>query len=203
MTNVLKQGENTIVLQVIRWSDGTYLEDQDFWRLSGIERDVFLYAQPKVALRDFFIKTNLSDNLKKSDVKIDVDIRNYNEFNSKLTVQSKLYDYKNKIIKTFIEDVEIEALSSLKINLSEEILNPLLWSAEQPNLYYLTTTLIQDGKETHSIGQQIGFRKIELKNGQILVNNQPILFKGVNRHEHDEFTGHVVSKESMIKDMNI
>jgi beta-galactosidase len=203
LTNVLKQGENTIVLQVIRWSDGTYLEDQDFWRLSGIERDVFLYAQPKVALRDFFIKTNLSDNLKKSDVKIDVDIRNYNEFNSKLTVQSKLYDYKNKIIKTFIEDVEIEALSSLKINLSEEILNPLLWSAEQPNLYYLTTTLIQDGKETHAIGQQVGFRKIELKSGQILVNKQPILFKGVNRHEHDEFTGHVVSKESMLKDIEI
>ena len=203
LTNVLKQGENTIVLQVIRWSDGTYLEDQDFWRLSGIERGVFLYAQPKVALRDFFIKTNLSDNLKKSDVKIDVDIKNYNDFDSKLTVQSKLYDKKNKIIKTFIEDVEIKALSSLKVNLSEEILEPLLWSAEQPNLYYLTTTLIQDGKETQAIGQQVGFRKIELKSGQILVNKQPILFKGVNRHEHDEFTGHVVSKESMLKDIEI
>ncbi|MBT3443290.1 MAG: DUF4981 domain-containing protein [Flavobacteriaceae bacterium] len=203
LTNVLKQGENTIVLQVIRWSDGTYLEDQDFWRLSGIERDVFLYAQPKVALRDFFIKTNLSDDLKKSDFKIDVDIRNYNEFDSKLTVQSKLYDNKNQIIKTFIEDVKIEALSSLKVNLSEEILEPLLWSAEQPNLYYFTTTLIQDGKETQAIGQQVGFRKVELKLGQILVNKQPILFKGVNRHEHDEFTGHVVSKESMLKDIEI
>jgi beta-galactosidase len=203
LTNVLKQGENTIVLQVIRWSDGTYLEDQDFWRLSGIERDVFLYAQPKVALRDFFIKTNLSDDLKKSDFKIDVDIRNYNKFDSKLTVQSKLYDNKNQIIKTFIEDVKIEALSSLKVNLSEEILEPLLWSAEQPNLYYFTTTLIQDGKETQAIGQQVGFRKVELKSGQILVNKQPILFKGVNRHEHDEFTGHVVSKESMLKDIEI
>ncbi len=203
LTNVLKQGENTIVLQVIRWSDGTYLEDQDFWRLSGIERDVFLYAQPKVALRDFFIKTNLSDDLKKSDFKIDIDIRNYNEFDSKLTVQSKLYDNKNQIIKTFIEDVKIEALSSLKVNLSEEILEPLLWSAEQPNLYYFTTTLIQDGKETQAIGQQVGFRKVELKSGQILVNKQPILFKGVNRHEHDEFTGHVVSKESMLKDIEI
>jgi len=203
LTNVLKQGENTIVLQVIRWSDGTYLEDQDFWRLSGIERDVFLYAQPKVALRDFFIKTNLSDDLKKSDFKIDLDIRNYNEFDSKLTVQSKLYDNKNQIIKTFIEDVKIEALSSLKVNLSEEILEPLLWSAEQPNLYYFTTTLIQDGKETQAIGQQVGFRKVELKLGQILVNKQPILFKGVNRHEHDEFTGHVVSKESMLKDIEI
>ena len=203
LTKVLKQGENTVVLQVIRWSDGTYLEDQDFWRLSGIERDVFLYAQPKVALRDFFIKTNLSDDLKKSDFKIDVDIRNYNEFDSKLTVQSKLYDNKNQIIKTFIEDVKIEALSSLKVNLGEEILEPLLWSAEQPNLYYLTTTLIQDGKETQAIGQQVGFRKVELKLGQILVNKQPILFKGVNRHEHDEFTGHVVSKESMLKDIEI
>ena len=94
-------------------------------------------------------------------------------------IQSRLYDNKNQIIKTLTKDVQINSLSNQKINLSEEIIDPLLWSAEQPNLYYLTTTLIQDGKQTHSIGQQIGFRKIELKRGQILVNNQPILFKGL------------------------
>ena len=203
ITKHIKKGKNTLMLQVIRWSDGTYLEDQDFWRLSGIERDVFLYAQPKVAIRDFFVKTNLSKDLKKSDFNIDVDIRNYNNSNSKLKVRSKLYDDKSQLIKTFDKDVEIESLSTLKVNLSEEILEPFLWSAEQPNLYYLSTTLIQNGKETQSIGQQIGFRRIELDGGQVLVNNQPILFKGVNRHEHDEFTGHVVSKESMLKDIEI
>ncbi|MDG1052788.1 MAG: glycoside hydrolase family 2 TIM barrel-domain containing protein, partial [Flavobacteriaceae bacterium] len=203
ITKYLNKENNSIVLQVIRWSDGTYLEDQDFWRLSGIERDVFLYAQPKVALRDFFVKTNLSDDLKTSDFNIDINVRNYNPFKSNFAVQSKLYDSNNKLIKTIKNNIEIESLSSKKVNLNDKIIDPLLWSAEQPNLYYLTTSLIQNGKETHSVGQQVGFRKIELKTGQVLVNNQPILFKGVNRHEHDEFSGHIVSKESMLKDIEI
>ena len=203
ITKYINSGKNTIMLQVIRWSDGTYLEDQDFWRLSGIERDVFLYAQPKVALRDFFVKTNLSDDLKTSDFNIDINVRNYNSFKSNFAVQSKLYDSNNKLIKIIKNNIEIESLSSKKVNLNDKIIDPLLWSAEQPNLYYLTTSLIQNGKETHSVGQQVGFRKIELKTGQVLVNNQPILFKGVNRHEHDEFSGHIVSKESMLKDIEI
>ena len=203
ITKYITNGKNTMFLQVIRWSDGTYIEDQDFWRLSGIERDVFLYAQPKVAIRDIFIKTNLTNDLKTSNLKIDVDIKNFNDIESQISIQSRLYDNKNQIIKTISKDVEISPFSNQKINLSDQIMDPLLWSAENPNLYYLTTTLIQNGKETHSIGQQVGFRKIELHDGQILVNKQPILFKGVNRHEHDEFTGHVVSKESMIKDIEI
>ena len=203
ITNYINKGKNSMFLQVIRWSDGTYIEDQDFWRLSGIERDVFLYAQPKIAVRDIFVKTNLNDDLKKSEIKIDIDIKNFNDFDSKISIKSKLYDDKNQLIKNITKDIQVKSLSTQKINLKSEIIGPLLWSAENPNLYYLTTTLIKDGKETHSIGQQIGFRKIELKNGQILVNKQPILFKGVNRHEHDEFTGHVVSKESMIKDIEI
>ena len=203
ITKYINSGTNTIMLQVIRWSDGTYLEDQDFWRLSGIERDVFLYAQPKVALRDFFVKTNLSDDLKTSDFNIDINVRNYNPFKSNFAVQSKLYDSNSKLIKIIKNNIEIESLSSKKVNLNDKIIDPLLWSAEQPNLYYLTTSLIQNGKETHSVGQQVGFRKIELKTGQVLVNNQPILFKGVNRHEHDEFSGHIVSKESMLKDIEI
>ena len=203
ISKYINSGTNTIMLQVIRWSDGTYLEDQDFWRLSGIERDVFLYAQPKVALRDFFVKTNLSDDLKTSDFNIDINVRNYNPFKSNFAVQSKLYDSNNKLIKIIKNNIEIESLSSKKVNLNDKIIDPLLWSAEQPNLYYLITSLIQNGKETHSVGQQVGFRKIELKTGQVLVNNQPILFKGVNRHEHDEFSGHIVSKESMLKDIEI
>ena len=101
------------------------------------------------------------------------------------------------------EEFEVEIQYMASPNLNDKIIDPLLWSAEQPNLYYLTTSLIQNGKETHSVGQQVGFRKIELKTGQVLVNNQPILFKGVNRHEHDEFSGHIVSKESMLKDIEI
>ena len=203
ITKYLNKENNSIVLQVIRWSDGTYLEDQDFWRLSGIERDVFLYAQPKVAVRDFFIKTNLNSNLNKSNLVVDLDVTNYDSSDSNFSIKSKLYDHNNELINTTNNEFEIPSLSSKKVRLNDEIINPLLWSAEQPNLYYLTISVIQDGNETHSIGQQVGFRKIELKSGQVLVNNQPVLFKGVNRHEHDEFTGHVVSKESMLKDIEI
>ena len=118
ITKYINSGKNTIMLQVIRWSDGTYLEDQDFWRLSGIERDVFLYAQPKVALRDFFVKTNLSDDLKTSDFNIDINVRNYNPFKSNFAVQSKLYDSNNKLIKIIKNNIEIESLSSKKVNLN-------------------------------------------------------------------------------------
>ena len=85
------------------------------------------------------------------------------------------------MINTTNNEFKIPSLSSKKVRLNDEVINPLLWSAEQPNLYYLTISVIQDGNETHSIGQQVGFRKIELKSGQVLVNNQPVLFKGVNR----------------------
>ena len=112
ITKHIKKGKNALMVQVIRWSDGTYLEDQDFWRLSGIERDVFLYAQPKVAIRDFFVKTNLSKDLKTSDFNIDIDIRNYNESNSKIKVRSKLYNDKSQLIETFDKDVEIESDST-------------------------------------------------------------------------------------------
>ncbi len=203
ITKYLKKGKNSIMVQVIRWSDGTYIEDQDFWRLSGIERDVFLYAQPKQAIRDFFVKTQLNKDLNESSVDIEVDIKNYSEIDSKVKVISKLYDKNSKLVSTSQSESEVNANSFLRFNLNDEIKNPELWSAEKPNLYYLTITSFKDGKELESIGQHVGFRKIELKRGLVYLNNQPILFKGVNRHEHDEFKGHVVSKESMLKDIEI
>ena len=203
ITKYLNLDVNQIVMKVIRWSDGTYIEDQDFWRLSGIERDVFLYAQPKQAIRDFFVKTQLNKQLSESSIEIEVDIKNYSKSDSEMEIISKLYDNNNNIISTIKSESKVNANSFIRFNLTDEIQSPLLWSAEKPNLYYLTITTLKDGKVLESIGQQVGFRKIELKRGLVFLNNQPILFKGVNRHEHDEFKGHVVSKESMLKDIEI
>lgn len=199
----VKEGENNIALEVIRWSDGTYLEDQDFWRLSGIERDVYLYAQPKVALRDFFAKGNLDTNYKNGELDLSVDVQNYSKKNTQGNIVVSLYDGNKKL---FAEDVDFEVKPSEKsvLQYSKKIIEPKQWSAEKPHLYTLTIAVFDaDGKETHAIGQKIGFRKVELKGGQLLVNGQPILFKGVNRHDHDETTGHVISKELMELDIKI
>ena len=203
ITDFLKKGKNSIMVQVIRWSDGTYIEDQDFWRLSGIERDVYLYAQPKLAIRDFFVKTQLNDNLDESSIEIEIDLKNYSADNNNVKVVANLYDQYKKLVVSAVKQSKINSNSLSKIKLVDKLQKPLLWSAEIPNLYHLTITTYKDGEVLESIGNQVGFRKIELKKGLVFLNNQPILFKGVNRHEHDEFKGHVVSKESMLNDIRI
>lgn len=203
VTSYLKEGENNVALEVIRWSDGTYLEDQDFWRLSGIERDVYLYAQPKVALRDFFAKGNLDSNYNNGALDLTVNIKNYSKEYSNGSLTVSLYNNKEKL---FAVNVFFEAKPSeeVEVNFSKQIKQPKQWSAEKPNLYTLTISVLdEEGNETQAIRQEIGFRSVELKGGQLLVNGQPILFKGVNRHEHDETTGHVISKELMELDVKI
>ena len=202
LTDFLIDGNNEIVLKVIRWSDGTYLEDQDFWRLSGIERDVFLYAQPKLAVRDYFLKNYLNDDLTNSKINFEVDLKNYSnkEKDFKLITSIKK---DNKVVFKKTKNGMIGSNDSQKILINGEVTYPQLWSAEIPNLYDVEIEIQDSDNYYHKLKFKTGFRKVELKNGQILVNNQPILFKGVNRHEHDEFTGHVVSRESMLKDIEI
>ena len=202
LTDFLIDGNNEIVLKVIRWSDGTYLEDQDFWRLSGIERDVFLYAQPKLAVRDYFLKNYLNDDLTNSKINFEVDLKNYsNKGKDYQLITSIKKD--NKVVFKKTKNGMIGSNDSQKILINGEVTYPQLWSAEIPNLYDVEIEIQDSDNYYHKLKFKTGFRKVELKNGQILVNNQPILFKGVNRHEHDEFTGHVVSRESMLKDIEI
>jgi len=203
VTSYLKEGENNVALEVIRWSDGTYLEDQDFWRLSGIERDVYLYAQPKVALRDFFAKGNLDANYSDGELSVEIDLKNYTKEASKGKIQIALYDEGQQL---FVEKQIFEAPANdeTQLNYTKKIKQPKQWSAENPNLYTLTISVLNAaGKESQAVSQEIGFRSVELKGGQLLVNGQPILFKGVNRHDHDETTGHVISKELMELDIKI
>ena len=202
ITKYLNLDVNQIVMKVIRWSDGTYIEDQDFWRLSGIERDVFLYAQPKLAIRDFFLKNRLNDALDKANLDFEIDLKNYNQSLKNYTIKTKIYNEDKVIFENEFKG-KIDENQSKKITLEGIIDSPDLWSAEIPNLYDVQLELVDMDGSYQQIDFKTGFRKIELKNGQFLINKKPILFKGVNRHEHDEFTGHVVSRESMLKDIEI
>ena len=204
ITKYLKKGENELALQVIRWSDGTYLEDQDFWRLSGIERDVRLYASPKNAsIRDFTVQTNLNETYDSARLKLNVLLSNFSDVKSKGSVSFELMEKDETILKS----TKAFNLKKLSQKFLESILmvdNVKLWSAEQPNLYTLWIRVFdKKGVETHALSQSVGFRQTVIENGQFLINGKPVLFKGVNRHEHDEWTGHVITKESMFRDIKI
>ncbi len=202
ITKYIIKGKNELAVEVYRWCDGSYLEDQDFWRLSGIERDVYLLAVPKVHIRDFEVKAGLDKSYTNGAFSLDVEIKNLAKKAKNHLVEIKLSDDNNKIV--YEAEKKISFTDSIsKISFTEDISNVKLWSAEQPNLYKLHIVLLEKGKETQIIEQKIGFRTSEIKNGQLLVNGKPILLKGVNRHEHNPTTGHVITKEEMIADIKI
>ncbi|MCU4675258.1 DUF4981 domain-containing protein [Catenovulum sp. 2E275] len=204
ITQYLKPGQNSLALQVIRFSDGSYLEDQDFWRLSGIERDVFLYTTENAHIRDFFAKTTLSNDYKNGLLNLEVELNNLNSKKVKrFTVKSSLYDKHNQLIAQQENTHSLNSQEKTKIQQDFIIKNVKSWSAETPELYTLIISAKADDQPSQFVTEQIGFRKIELKNGQVLVNGQPILFKGVNRHEHDDRDGHVVSREDMLADIKM
>ncbi|WP_435138744.1 glycoside hydrolase family 2 TIM barrel-domain containing protein [Formosa sp. A9] len=198
----IKAGKNTLAVQVFKFTDGSYLEDQDFWRLSGIQRDVLLFARPKVHIRDFFAKGTLDATYSTGIFNLDVEVLN----TSAKTKGSYILSY--QLLDDLGQDVLHEDTSfKIKknaefIKFQAEIPKVKTWSAETPNLYQLVLSLkTASGTGLESIATKIGFRTSEIKNGQLLVNGQPILLKGVNRHEHDPYFGHVVNKESMIADI--
>jgi beta-galactosidase len=205
VTKFLNKGENTVALQVYRWSDGSYLECQDFWRMSGIERDVYLYSTPKLRIRDYFVHTDLDENYEDAVLKVDLDLQNFNSNTaSGFSVKMSLLDESKETVVSSTQNVKVKGTDKKNVVLEENINNPLKWTAETPNLYSLVIELLdKNSKTTEVVSCKIGFRKVEIKNGQLLVNGVAVLFKGANRHEHDEFTGHVISKESMIKDIEL
>lgn len=203
ITNYVRTGENTIALEVYRWSDGSYLECQDFWRISGIERDVYLYARPTVYLADYFAKAGLKNNYKDGDFNLDIDLQNVATKKQKGSIEVVI-SKNNKTIYTSNLPYQILQNSTKKINFKTTIPNVKNWSAEIPELYQLNIHIKnKKGKTLEAISRKIGFRTSEVKNGNYLINGQPILFKGVNRHEHNAEKGHVVSKEEMLLDIKI
>ncbi|MDG2392957.1 MAG: glycoside hydrolase family 2 TIM barrel-domain containing protein, partial [Thalassotalea sp.] len=204
ITNYLKSGDNVLAAKVIRHTDGSYLEDQDFWRVSGIERDVYLHTAPNTYIRDFFAKTTLKNNYQDGVLNLAIIVANKDSVAQSLNVSVELTDANGKVVAMQTSSVDLAADSEQTINQVLNVENVASWSAEASNLYQLTiTTEYNDDTPTQYIGEQIGFKTVELSNGQFLVNGKAILFKGVNRHEHDERTGHVVSREAMLADVKM
>ena len=204
ITNYLKPGENTLALEVYRWSDGSYLECQDFWRISGIDRDVYLYSTPKVRIRDFFAKADLDSEYKNGILNLDVDLKNHFEKYRSVnySVGFQLYNENSSLVSEAFQEAKINRKSDLKLTFQQEIPNPKKWTAETPNLYTLVIILKNDDGETvETVSHKIGFRKVELINTLFCINGVPLTIKGVNRHEHDQYHGHVVSEENMIKEI--
>jgi beta-galactosidase len=207
ITPYLRKGENTVALEVYRWSTGSYLEAQDFWRISGIERDVYVYSTPKLSIADFTVTAGLDENYKKGIFKLEVQVKDYARKEGKTLpphrVFAQLTDAQGQ--KLFDTEMSFSVAPWEGRHLSGgnfENIKP--WSAETPNLYHLTIRLLDEsGAVIEEIPVRVGFRTVEIKNAQVLVNGQPVLFKGVNRHEHSPLTAHVVSREEMRKDIEL
>ena len=221
ITDYVQQGKNQLAVEVYRWCDGSYLEDQDMWRTSGIHRDVFLYSTGDVRISDFAIRTVLDENYKDAILQIKPELKSYN--GNKLegwNIRAQLYDADNKPV--FTKELTQDALPVLNADYKASVMNdrtpqrgiakfawleakidhPLKWTAETPNLYLLVLSLVNDKNEIiETVRCEVGFRSIEVKNGQLFINGNPVRLRGVNRHEHDPATGRAISYERMKQDI--
>lgn len=203
ITSYVKPGKNLIAVEVIRWNDGSYLECQDFWRMSGITREVYLYSQPKVRIKDFFAKALLDETYKDGVFSLDITIRNHNPNPENSTIEYEIIDDSGVKIISGSKSITVPENSiSESLKLDGRVPNVKQWSAETPNLYtLLITNKDEKGITTEATSIRIGFRTIEIKGGLLLVNGKRILFKGVNMHEFDPINGQVIDESLMLKDI--
>jgi len=186
---------------VYRWCDGSYLEDQDFWRLSGIQRTVFIHARPKIKIADYFAKAGLDENYEDGVLDLDLVITSTAENGkSGCTIEYKLL-WDNDEIVTGEKDLNTEAQTE-SVSFSAVIDDVNKWTAETPNLYTLVLNLRDNrGEMLESISTGIGFRTVEIKDSKLYINGKYIYLKGVNLHEHHDVKGHVTDKETMLEDI--
>ena len=193
VTKFVKPGENLIALQMFRWSDGSYLEDQDFWRLSGIARGVELTARDKAHLQDVRITPALDGEYRDAQLRVELETTPRVK-----RVDLTLRDAAGQSVAT--QSVRI---SGGKGDYTFEVADPAKWTAETPNLYTLEMAVSDGSRTTETVTETVGFRSVEIRDAQLLVNGQPILIKGADRHEMDPLGGYVVSRERMIEDIRI
>lgn len=197
ITAYIREGDNKLAVEVYRWCDASWLEDQDFWRLSGIFRDVFLYSKPPVHLYDFFVKTDFDADYRDAKLSVDVTISNYEDcVLDGYALFAKLFAPGGHTV--FERKLEI---ATEKLNVLEHLERPEKWSAEHPALYTLVLSLFKQDVEIEATKCKVGFRKFELKDGLMLINGKRIVFRGVNRHEFSCDTGRALSKEDMVRDI--
>lgn len=202
VTGYVKPGKNEIACEVYRWTDGSYLEDQDFWRLSGIDRDVYLYSTADTRISDVFANADLDKNYRNGILTVNTTIQNNSSANAKRVISLLLYDAKGKKIYNAKKNINLTPDKSDDIIFNTNISKVNKWSCETPYLYTLVATLSDDsGKVIESTSTRVGFRKVEIKDAQLMVNGKPIEVHGVNLHEHHQTTGHVVDRETMMADI--
>lgn len=202
VTKVLKPGENVITAKLYRYSDGSYLEDQDMWWLCGIYREVYLFAEPKLCFRDFYFKTDFDDSYTDSNVTLNMYINNYNNIRGKMTASAKLIDSNNGEILLGTKETELSG-GNEAVTFTETVKAPEKWSAETPNLYTLVMTIELDGKIICVKTYKVGFKKVEIKGEKIYYNGMPLMIKGVNRHDFDCDNGWAVPREIYTQDLDI
>ena len=219
----VKPGKNVLTIKVYRWSTGSYLECQDFWRISGIERDVYIWSQPKTAIKDFRVISTLEDNYHDGIFRLGMDIKNTNKSTEDVTVSYELLNSKGAVVTSASENITLAPESVKTVNFEctrKDTINwyPLksvdTWTSEHPNLYKLLMTVKKGDKVIEAVPFNVGFRRIEIKeteqigpNGKpynmFMVNGQPIKLKGVNIHEHNPKTGHFMTEELMRHDFEL
>ena len=205
ITTQVKPGANLLAVEVYRFGDGAFLEDQDMWRMSGIFRDVYLWAPPQQHIRDFEVRTDLDDAYRDATLTVKAAVSNNSAQESKVAITASLVDAAGAAFgKPATTTVSVGGQGESAAELSIPVSNPRKWSAEEPNLYKLILT-VKDAAGTvlEVIPQNVGFRKVEIKGGRFLINGKAILVKGVNRHEHSEETAKYVPVELMLKDIRL
>ncbi|BAX78809.1 glycoside hydrolase family 2 TIM barrel-domain containing protein [Labilibaculum antarcticum] len=208
ITPYIKKGENMIAAEVYRWSDGSYLEDQDFFRLSGIFRDVFVFAVPELHIRDFFVQSELSSDFLSAVLKTNLSFSN-DKYRGAASIEAYLLkdgETYNGEKPVFVKNISKResAKKDFNLNIETNIEHPKLWSAEIPNLYTVVFVLKDAlGNTTEVLGTPFGFRKIEIKDSQLWVNGKSVKLKGVNRHEIDPVNGRALSYDLMLRDIRL
>jgi beta-galactosidase len=205
ITKYLKPKNNKIAVEVYRWSDGSYLEDQDFWRLSGIFRPVYLMSREEKSIIDFFHTTDLDNNYKNANLDLELTVKNFSNKSQMVNFNYQLFDGQKKVFDSKIKKFKLKKQKSKKLEFSTQIENPKKWSAEFPNLYTLVLNLKNSNGEVLEVHKsKVGFREVEHSDkGELLVNGKVVLLKGVNRHEHHPQYGRAVDMASMIKDIEL
>ncbi|MDR0505747.1 MAG: DUF4981 domain-containing protein [Dysgonamonadaceae bacterium] len=205
ITKYVHAGENTVAVEVYRWTDASYIEDQDMFRLSGIHREVYLYARPKIHIRDYFLKSSFEGGaFNRATLTVEADIENLTDkISDNTAIEIQLLDPSGNIIVAKTHDFgKLAKKSRQNGEIQLPVKQPLLWSAEKPNLYSVIISLKDENKKTTEVlSSKFGFRKIEIKNKRVYINGEQVFFKGVNRHEMLPQSGKVIPVESMIKDI--
>ena len=203
LTPHLREGENVLAVQVFRWSDGTWLEKQDMWNLSGIFRDVRLYAALDSRVSDIEATATLNETFDEAEVTVNVDLKRMVQSEAGATVVVELRAPNEEVVFSETVETTLESCGESRLTLTEQVPSPMLWSAETPNLYELLVTVREENGIEDGFVQKVGIRDVAIRDGVLEVNGNPVMIKGANRHEHNPDTGHYVTEEQMLRDIEL